>query len=137
MKTYSDFLREELDNFSGDFELFVLYVPDFFDVLCKILEEDISKEEKRIINSALAYFVLPNDVIPDDLYGPFGYVDDTYVCTLAIKKVIEKQGIGIAEKYWSNSDDFKEALEISYNKSLKILEEKGITQQVLEMSTLD
>jgi uncharacterized membrane protein YkvA (DUF1232 family) len=93
MKNYYDFLKYELDNFQGDFDSFILYIPDFFKLLCNLLDEDFDKQDRRIINSALAYFVVPNDVILEEIYGPMGYVDDVFVCVKVLKKLQEKYGL--------------------------------------------
>ena len=87
MKNYNDFLKEELNNFAGNFPQYINNIPEFFNLLCKLTEEKVSKETKREIYAALAYFVLPNDVISEDVYGPAGYIDDLFVCCLVLKKI--------------------------------------------------
>ena len=32
------------------------------------------------------YFVPPNDVISEEIYGPLGYIDDIFLCTVVLKK---------------------------------------------------
>ena len=71
MKNYYEFLIHELDNFQGDFDKFILYIPDLFKLLCNLLDEDIEKEDRHIINSALAYFVAPNDELSIISWSPF------------------------------------------------------------------
>lgn len=136
MKEYYDFLKEELENFSGKFDKYILYVPDFFKLLCKLTEEDLDQELKLKINSALAYFVIPNDVIPEDIYGPVGYVDDIYVCVVVLNQIKEKKGIEFIENNWEGEEDFKKVLEVSYKKSLTELEDKGLVNKVLEVASL-
>jgi uncharacterized membrane protein YkvA (DUF1232 family) len=136
MKSYCDFLREELDNFEGDFDKFIFYIPDFFKLLCNLLDEDIKPEDRRKINSALAYFVTPNDVISDEIYGPMGYVDDIYLCTVVLKEIQEKYGFDLLNKLWSHDEDLDYVLEYSYNKSYQILEEQNLVDEVLRYSGL-
>ena len=137
MKTYQDFLKEELDNFEGDFDKFILYIPEFFKLLCDLLDEDLSKEEKQKINCALAYFVVPNDVIPEDIYGPMGYVDDIFVCAIVLKELKEKHGLELITKHWQYDEDFESVLKVSYEKSLNILKEKNQVDEVLEACALN
>jgi len=135
-KGYYDFLKEEIKRFKGDFEEFILYIPDFFKLLCGLLNEDIKKEDRQKINSALAYFVVPNDIIPEEIYGPMGYVDDIYVCTVVLKEIQEKYGIDLLKSLWECDEDFEEVLEVSYQRSLDILEEKGVVEDILKYSGL-
>lgn len=136
MKEYYDFLKEELNNFEGEFDKFILYIPDFFKLLCNLLDEDITMEERRKINSALAYFVVPNDVIPENIYGPMGYVDDIYACAVVLKDLKEKHGLSMLKKHWDCDEDFDTVLNVCYTKSLKLLKEQNLVERVLKSSGL-
>ena len=46
------------------------YIPDFFKLLCNLLDENLKPEDRRKINSALAYFVILNDAMSEEIYGP-------------------------------------------------------------------
>jgi len=137
MKGYQEFLKYELDNFEGNFDKFIMYLPEFFKLLCDLLEEDIEKDMKRKINSALAYFVLPNDVISEEIYGPAGYIDDIFVCCVVLKELIKENGLEIINKHWDYDENFEEVLETCYKKSYDELKEKGLLNRVLEISSLD
>ncbi len=138
MKKYYDFLKEELNMFGGNFPKFILHLPSLFKLLCDLLEEDLDKETKRKINSALAYFVLPNDIISEELYGPAGYVDDTYVCSFVLKDIYEKYGVGMLKKKWQEEEDVVEVIEDCYQMSNNELnKEEGLTERVLKAASLD
>lgn len=137
MKNYYDFLKEELKNFQGDFDKYILYLPDFFKLLCDLLNENIEKDDRRIINSALAYFVVPNDVIPEAIYGPMGYVDDIFACVLVLSKIKEKYGIKLLEKLWEGDEPIDDVLEYSYKKSYEVLKQQNLVDSVLKFATLD
>jgi uncharacterized membrane protein YkvA (DUF1232 family) len=136
MREYYRFLKDEIINFEGDFPKYVLYIPDFFRLLCKLTEENIDVVDKRKINSALAYFVIPNDAIPEDMYGPAGYIDDVYICCHVLIGLKEKYGIEILNKCWEGEENFEKVLELSYNESKKELEEKGLLEEVLKIACL-
>jgi uncharacterized membrane protein YkvA (DUF1232 family) len=135
-KGYYDFLKEEMNRFKGDFEEFILYVPEFFKLLCGLLNEDIDKEDRRKINSALAYFVVPSDIIPEEIYGPMGYVDDIYLCSLVLKELKKKYGIDLLLKLWECDEGLEKVLDVSYNRSLEILKEKDVVEDILKYSGL-
>ncbi len=136
MKHYYDFLKEQINKFEGKFPKYILYIPDFFKLLCKLTEQDIKVADKRKINSALAYFVIPNDIIPEDIHGPAGYIDDLYACCHVLMDLKEKYGIGRLSQIWEGEEDFEKVLELSYDESKKELEEKGVLKRVLDTACL-
>jgi len=136
MKEYYDFLKEELANFEGSFPKYVLYIPDFFKILCKLTEEDIKLDDKKKVYSALAYFVLPNDAIPEDMYGPAGYIDDVYACAYVLKELAEKYGLEMLSSHWEGDEDFEKVLEFSFTESKKELEEKELLKEVEKLACL-
>lgn len=137
MKDYYNFLKAELNNYEGKFDKFILYIPDFFKLLCKLVDEDIDRETKKDIYSALAYFVIPNDVIPEDLYGPAGYIDDMFICAVVLNRLKKKYGIEFLNKHWEQDEDLKDVLDICFKKSRKILTEKGLVKNILKAASLD
>ena len=137
MKRFEAFLREELNNYEGDFDKFILYAPDFFKLLCELLDEDLDNEDKRKINSALAYFVLPNDILPEETSGPLGYVDDIYVCCVVLKNLSTKYGIARIGKLWNQDEDFEVVLNKCFKGSENILKEKNLINIVLNKSALN
>jgi len=137
IKEYYDFLKEELDNFEGNFDKFILYIPEFFKLLCSLLDDEIINfEDRRKINSALAYFVVPNDVIPENIYGPMGYVDDIFACCVVLKHLKKKYGLSLLNKYWDNDENFETVLKTCYDQSIKLLEEQDLVEKVLKNSSL-
>jgi len=137
MKSFEAFLREDLNNYEGDFDKFILYAPDFFKLLCELLDEDLDNEDKRKINSALAYFVLPNEIIPEETSGPLGYVDDIYVCCVVLKNLSTKYGIARINKLWNQDEDFEVVLNKCFKGSENILKEKNLINIVLNKSALN
>lgn len=134
---YYEFLKEELNNYKGDFEDFILYTPDFFKLLCDLLNEDIKVEDRRNINSALAYFVVPNDIIPEEIYGPMGYVDDIFLCARVLKKMKDTYGAEMIKTLWTCDEEIEEVLDTVYKKSLEILQEEGSVDDILKYSGLE
>jgi len=127
---------DELDNYGGEFDRFVCYAPPLFRLLCELMDTGIDADDRREINSALAYFVLPNDFIPEDLYGPMGFADDIFVCVIVIDRLREKYGTEFLKEHWHNDEDFGEALRICEEKSRALLEERGVVKDVLEYAGL-
>lgn len=74
-----------------------------------MMSEQTSKMDKLIIGAALAYQLLPNDVLPVDTYGILGYLDNTTVLYFAYKRVKKsvtpeiKQKVDETLANWSKS----------------------------------
>lgn len=135
-KGYYHFLKNEMDRFRGDFDDFILHVPNFFRLLTNLLNKDIDREDRRKINCALGYFVAPSDVIPEEIYGPLGYIDDIFLCCYVVKDLKEEHGIELLESCWKSDEDLEEVLNYSYEKSKEEIEKRGVKNKILEYSGL-
>lgn len=91
-KDFYDTLLENLDNYNGEYESFINYGPDLFKLLCDLLNCEIDSKLRLPICGAIAYYVTPNDVISEQTYGPYGYIDDIYLASHVLKMVADKHG---------------------------------------------
>lgn len=129
-KDYYDILRENLDSYRGKYDRFIDYGPEMYKLLTDILNEENIRPDTRLkICAAIAYFVAPFDVIPEQIYGPQGYVDDIYLCGYVINDLANSLGWDILEDAWQGDEELKEVLNESYSKSKEILGEK--TEEIL------
>ncbi len=124
-KDFYDLLRENLDSYRGEYERFIDYGPDLFKLLINILNDrDIDSHIRIKINAALAYYVAPFDIIPEQIYGPYGYIDDIYVCAYVIKDIAGELGYDYLENVWEGDESLEIVVNECYNKSEEILEDK-------------
>ena len=124
-KDFSDTLRENLDSFEGDYAPFIDHGPNLFILLCDILDkEDLNRKNRLEINSAIAYYVVPNDVIPEEIYGPYGYIDDIFVSVYVLKRIAKEYGYPFLQDIWRENSDVEEVIADCYNHSLELLEDK-------------
>ena len=131
-KGYYEFLKDEMDRFRGDFDNYIFYVPEFFKLLCDLLNEDIEKEDRNKISCALGYFVAPEDVIPEEIYGPAGYIDDIFLCCFVLNDLKDKYGIKLLKSLWNHDEDLEFVLNYSYKESSKIIKEKNLEDEILK-----
>lgn len=132
-KGYHEFLNKEIRKYKGDFDPYIFYISDFFKLLCDVLNEETIKKEDRIkVCSTLGYFILPNDLIPEEIYGPAGYIDDIFLCCYMLKELISKYGIELLEKNWQGEEAVQDVIDYAYDKSRQELEEKDMADKVLE-----
>ena len=124
-KDFSDALLANLNNFEDDYPLFINCGPNLFNLLCEVLDqEEIDRELKLELSAAIAYYVVPNDVIPEEIYGPYGYVDDIFISVYVLRKVADKFGYGFLQNLWEFDSDVKEVMDECYTQSLELLEDK-------------
>lgn len=91
-KDFYDTLLENLDNYNGEYESFINYGPNLFKLLCDLLNADIDFSLRLPICGAIAYYVTPDDVISEQIYGPYGYIDDIYLASYVLKMVADRHG---------------------------------------------
>lgn len=120
---YSDNLRENLSKFDN-YAPFIDWGPDLLNLLCSLLDiKDLSKDLRLKISAAIAYYVVPNDIIPEDVYGPYGYVDDIFISVYVLRKLADELSYDILAELWDDDSDVKEVMDECYDKSLGLLED--------------
>ncbi|MBE6500271.1 MAG: DUF1232 domain-containing protein [Methanobrevibacter thaueri] len=129
-KDFHDTLLDNLENYIGEYESFINNGPILFKLLCDLLNTDIDDSLRLPICGAIAYYVTPEDVIPESKYGPYGYIDDIYISTYVLKLVAKKHGYDFIQKHAENND-IEKMIKESELKTLEILNEKEI-QSILK-----
>jgi uncharacterized membrane protein YkvA (DUF1232 family) len=137
--TYYNFLKEQMQMFKDqgkEFDEVILYIPEYFRLLSDLLDQDIvDKDARMLVNAALGYFVAPDDVLPDDTYGPMGYIDDTFMCCHVLK-ILFAEYKDLIYRLWASDEDFEEVMNKCYNNSSIFLDEKDMKDRVLVYSGL-
>lgn len=114
----------------------IFLVPDFIKLLTDMLDKDeVNKQGRFLINSALGYFIAPDDVLPDDVYGPEGYMDDVFVCTIVLKKLHEYYS-NLMQSLWSNDISLESALKTAYDESSMYMEAHNLATRIMTYSGL-
>ena len=144
--SFSEIVRNNIKNYAGPYSQILKFAPDFFDLIVKLYKKDMPYPYREMISSTISYFVLPDDILPEDTLGPFGYLDDIYLCSYVIKKFKENKNLAkIVEELWTQpqnvfviSDHIIEELESAEEPDLKeaissILMFTGITDLEAEI----
>lgn len=124
-KDFYDTLIENLNSFEGDYASFIDCGPNLFNLLCDLLsQKEIKKEMRLEISAAIAYFVAPDDIIPEEIYGPYGYIDDIFISVYILRKVADEFGYDYLQNLWKHDSNVKEIMDDCYDNSLELLEDK-------------
>lgn len=75
-------------------------LPNFLRLLYGLITDSrVNAVDKVVVAGAIAYILLPMDIIPD--FVPFlGEVDDVFLLILALQRLIENAGRSVLHEYW-------------------------------------
>ena len=103
---YHDFLKDEIMSYRGDLEEYIFLLPELFKILTALLDApELNPRDRNRIFCALGYFVAPNDLVPEEIYGPAGYVDDVYLCAYIVREIMDRYGIDLVRNFWHDEED--------------------------------
>ena len=124
-KDFYDTLVENLDGYEGEYAYFINCGPNLFNLLCDLLsQKEINRQMRLEISAAIAYYVAPDDIIPEEIYGPYGYIDDIFISVYVLRKVAKEFGYDFLQNLWKHDTDLKKVMDDCYDNSLDLLEDK-------------
>ena len=86
----------------------LLLVPDVFILLARLaLDKEVPGSARAMIGGALAYFILPIDLLPEAIPGAAGYLDDLVLGTAVLAQAFGGDLEPYARKHWSGSEDLR------------------------------
>lgn len=139
---YPEALRkwiEEARLESSDFQRNILYLPDIFNMLADLLDEElVLQEDRMLINCAISYLVVPSDVLPEEVYGAKGYMDDLFVCCVVIKELLKRYP-DLMRKHWNNTvdnEEFDKVYDACYEEADQVCEQENIRDKILKYAGL-
>jgi uncharacterized membrane protein YkvA (DUF1232 family) len=91
-------------------------LPNFLRLLYGLITDSrVAAVDKLVVAGAIAYILLPVDIMPD--FIPFlGEVDDVFLLILALQRLIANAGRAVVQTYWAG--DPKELSELNLEKIL-------------------
>ncbi len=95
----------------GDAARMLLLVPDVFILLVRLtLDKSVPGATRAMIGGALAYFILPFDLLPEAILGPVGYMDDLVLAAAVLSQAFGGELEPYARKHWSGDEDLRVVL---------------------------
>ena len=93
--------------------------------MCDCLNStDIDCNLRLNISAAIAYYVVPMDVIPEQIYGPYGYIDDIYITVYVLRKIAHEFGYEFLQELWNSEEVVETIIQLCFKDSAEILEDK-------------
>jgi uncharacterized membrane protein YkvA (DUF1232 family) len=138
LKRFDMMLENDISGYEGEFSELIHQAPALYRMMTKLLDDSVlPRSISPLVIAAIAYFILPEDIIPEDKYGPVGYVDDIYLCAFVANEVAKASGSPeILGRNWDGKasivDLVKEILdrenELIGNKKERIMQYIGLDQ---------
>ena len=105
MKRFDAMLEKDISGYEGEFSRIIHQAPALYRMMTRLLDDRaLPRSMSPLVIAAIAYFILPEDIIPEEKYGPVGYVDDIYLCAFVANEVTkESASPDILARNWDGS----------------------------------
>ncbi len=91
MKRFDAILEKDISGYEGKFSRLIAQAPALYKMMTRLLDDpDLPRPMSPLVIAAIAYFILPEDIIPEEKFGPIGYVDDIYLCAFVANEVTKE-----------------------------------------------
>ena len=90
---FIEILRKNVITYKGDHHLIIRKAPELYSLAVKLLNDvKITKAIRLKLLCAIGYFVIPNDIFPEDEHGPIGYVEDIMLLIYIFREINNTKG---------------------------------------------
>jgi len=91
LKRFDAILEKDISGYEGKFSRLIAQAPALYKMMTRLLDDqDLPRSMSPLVIAAIAYFILPEDIIPEEKFGPIGYVDDIYLCAFVANEVTKE-----------------------------------------------
>jgi uncharacterized membrane protein YkvA (DUF1232 family) len=122
--SYEEFLISRIASRPDHEREIIKYFPHLYALACKILNDEYTDwHTKMMISTALGYYILEEDIIPD--YREHGYVDDLFILSYVLREIKKHVSPNIITYNWEYDEDILELIDSVYENTHKILGQKA------------
>jgi uncharacterized membrane protein YkvA (DUF1232 family) len=90
----------------------LLLLPDLTVLLLRLLRDPrVAPGDKVVALLGVGYALSPVDLVPAFLFGPIGAIDDLFVVTAALSRVLNHVHPDVVRAHWSGKGDALEAIQ--------------------------
>ena len=125
LEDYLDILENKVAGYEGDYRELITAAPDILRLLNDLLAyEGLTREHRQHITAAIAYFVSPYDVLSEPVFGYMGYIDDLYLASYTLRRVLDDLPVDVVEGFWKGDGDLRSVVDEVYDTSSRLLGSK-------------
>jgi len=105
----------------------LLLAPDVFILVARMtLDRRVPSETRALLGGALAYFLLPIDLVPEAFVGLGGFLDDLVISSAVLQRVFDREVEALAEEHWNGSTRLREVLTSVATNTDDVLSGRGL-----------
>lgn len=138
MKDFYEKLKQDIETYEGRHDEFIYFTPEWFKLMTNLLDDArLPYRLKPLVSCAIAYFIIPADIISEEIHGPYGYIDDIFFCAFVVKEIEKRtKDEALLVENWEGEGDImqlvdqmlKDEEELIGDKKKLILDYTGCTQ---------
>lgn len=120
---YAASLRVCVQGYCGAHQKVILLTPEVFLFYSRLFTSDRLPESLRpLVNGVLAYFVVPQDVMPEEDLGPYGLLDDLFLAS-HVYRLIRRSDVprDLLSWAWQGEGDLDHVMAEIYTESRSVL----------------
>jgi uncharacterized membrane protein YkvA (DUF1232 family) len=132
---YAAALRASTSSYTGTRERAIRRASDLFDFYCRLFSEPRVPRHCRVtVNAVIAYFVVPDDVMPERDLGPIGLCDDVFIAAYAFRVLRRELPGEVLYDAWEGDDSLEDTMDEVYKESRAEVGKKA--KDILKMAGL-
>ena len=132
MKDFFNELAEDIAQYEGRHDEFIYLTPYWYKLMTNLLDDPrLPGRLKPLVACAIAYFIIPADIIPEEIHGPYGYIDDIFFCAYVADRVrsLTNKADLLSENWEGEGDIIQLVEEILEQESTLIGDQKELILQ--------
>jgi uncharacterized membrane protein YkvA (DUF1232 family) len=118
---FLNILKSQVENYQGVHYEIIQKAPLLYDSAVKLLKDvQVTSQFRQKLLAAIGYFIIPNDIYPEDEHGPIGYVEDVMLLIHIFREINNSKGKTPLIRNWSGNE---EELSLLLGRDFEILKE--------------
>jgi uncharacterized membrane protein YkvA (DUF1232 family) len=115
-------IRRFVSDYTGEYETAILRAGDVFDFYTRLMVDPrVTGEARSLVAVVLAYFVVPDDVLPEAELGPYGMLDDLFLASHVYRQLARMLEPAVLADAWIEDDALHEVMDVVYTQSRNAL----------------
>lgn len=133
---YRASLARFVDGYRGQAQTAIAATGMVFDFYARLFGDDrIKRSHRALVNAVLAYFVVPEDLLPEAELGPWGLLDDLYLAAYVYRLLDREVSREVLRDAWRGDADLHQTMDTIYKETRGVLGKQ--TKDVLRLAGLN
>lgn len=123
MKDFYDRLKSDIESYEGRHDDFIYLTPSWYRLMTNLLDDSrLPYRLKPLVSCAIAYFIIPADVISEEIHGPYGYIDDIYFCAFIANQILVRtRDPNLLVENWEGEGDILQLTDETLKKEKELI----------------